>query len=115
MSGTITKTEKQGVAPNLIDYPKTCSEFDWSQARTQLQGLPDGGLNIAYEAVDSHLSQAIADKLALRWISKKDQIQDFTYRVLAEQTSRFASALKKLKIKPGAKVYSLAGRLVNML
>lgn len=114
MSGTITKKKQRGSVPNLVDYQKTYAEFDWSLAQTQLQGLPHGGLNIAYEAVDSHLRQATADKLALRWISKKDQIQDFTYRDLAEQTSRFASALKKLQIESGAKVYSLAGRLPSL-
>ena len=114
MSGTTLKKTKQGIEPNLVDYQKTYAEFDWRQAEAQLQGLPKGGLNIAYEAVDSHLKQATADKLALRWISKNDQILDFTYRDLAEQSSRFASVLKQLKIAPGAKVYSLAGRLPSL-
>lgn len=111
MDRTIIKTNKQPVTPNLVDYQKTYDEFDWSQAQANLNGLAKGGLNIAYEAVDSHLKKPTADKLALRWIGKKNQVQDFTYRDLAEQTSRFASALRNLDIEPGARVYSLVGRL----
>ncbi len=71
---------------------------------------PGGGLNICYQALDCHLDQPIKDKLALRWISKDDQIIDFSYRELSEQTSRFADLLSKLGLTQGSRVYSLAGR-----
>ncbi|WP_228389317.1 hypothetical protein [Cumulibacter manganitolerans] len=38
------------VAPNLT--PETYDAFSWDAARSWLDGLPTGGLNIAHEAVD---------------------------------------------------------------
>lgn len=75
-----------------------------------INGLTNGGLNIAYEALDCHLNQAIQDKLALRWISKDDQVVDYSYLELSQQTSRFADLLAKLGLPKGSRVYSLAGR-----
>ena len=40
-------------------------------AREQLAGFPGGGLNIAYEAVDRHADGALADTVALRFLSKR--------------------------------------------
>ncbi len=74
------------------------------------KGLTGGGLNICYEALDSHLNTAIQDKLALRWISKDDQVIDFSYLDLSKQTSRFADILMQLGLPRGSRVYSLAGR-----
>lgn len=74
------------------------------------KGLTGGGLNICYEALDSHLNTAIQDKLALRWISKDDQVIDFSYSDLSQQTSRFADMLMQLGLPKGSRVYSLAGR-----
>ncbi len=74
------------------------------------KGLTGGGLNICYEALDSHLNTAIQDKLALRWISKDDQVIDFSYLDLSKQTSRFADMLMQLGLPRGSRVYSLAGR-----
>ena len=39
-------------APNLIDETVMRAGFSWENARAELAGLPNGGLNIAYEAVD---------------------------------------------------------------
>ena len=47
---------KQAVVPNLWDYEEVRSSFTWDAARDELDGLPGGGLNIAYEAVDRHLA-----------------------------------------------------------
>ena len=115
MTDTILKHPAAGALPaNLLDYQASCAGFSWEQAQAELHSLPGGGINIAYEAVDSHLERGDADKLALRWISKKDEIIEFSYRDLAEQSSRFASALAKLGLGPGARVYSLAGRVPEL-
>jgi acetyl-CoA synthetase len=42
------------VRPNLLDWSQTCREFRWDDARRELAGLPDGGLNIGFEAVERH-------------------------------------------------------------
>ena len=38
------------VRPNLVDYEQMRADFSWDNIRQELDGLPGGGLNIAYEA-----------------------------------------------------------------
>jgi acetyl-CoA synthetase len=95
---------------NLTDYTEFASKFSWSDARGLLDGLPDGGLNIAYEALDRHIKAGKGDKLALRWIGRNDEIRDFSYAALCAETNRFANVLRACGIGKGDRVYSLLGR-----
>ncbi len=111
----IAKTSKTlRVRPNLGDYESACRGFSWSDARTALHGLPGGSLNIAYEAVDRHASGERAGKVAFRWISKDDHVQDFTYARLKTLTDRFANVLKDIGVKKGDRVFCLAGRIPEL-
>ena len=117
----IKKKANAKIKSNLMDYSRTYASFNWEEIRDwkevkelQLKGLPDGGINIAYEALDANLQEGSLDKLALRWISKHNQIKDFSYGDLAEQSSRFASVLDTLGVKSQARVYSLLGRVPEL-
>jgi acetyl-CoA synthetase len=77
--------------------------------------LPDGaGLNIAFEAVDRHLLHGRGDKVAIRWIGKSGERQEFTYADLAQATNQFANALHDLGVMPGERVFVLMGRLPEL-
>ncbi|MBE9553510.1 MAG: acetate--CoA ligase [Proteobacteria bacterium] len=102
------------VGPNLRDYGETRASFSWEKARSQLDGLPGGGLNIAHEAVDRHAAGPNRDKVALRWIAKSGEVSDFTYGGLARLSSRFANVLKGLGVGKGDRVFALAGRLPEL-
>jgi acetyl-CoA synthetase len=112
---TIRKSERSDwPAPNLDDYAVFCAGFSWNQARVALRGLPDGGLNIAFEAVDRHLDDGLADKVAIRWLGRDLGVQDFSYRQLAAFSSRFAHLLEHLGVAPGERVFSLLGRVPEL-
>jgi acetyl-CoA synthetase len=113
---TIGKSSKdQRVAPNLGDYAEARATFSWALARRELDGLPGGrGLNIAHEAVDRHAAGPRAGHLALRWLGKKGEVRDFTYARLASLTNHFANMLESLGVKPGERVYALAGRIPEL-
>jgi len=98
------------VEPNLPEYGAPFSRDD---ARGWLDGLPDGGLNIAYEAVDRHVAHGRGDHVALRCLTKHGQ-QDVTYAELQRRTNRFANALRSLGIGPGDRVFSLVGRVPEL-
>lgn len=98
------------VRPNLSDYETVCGWFSWDDARRALSGLPDGGLNIAHEAVDRHATGPRANRQALRFIRADGSSHSLTYLELAEQTSRFAAVLRQLGIGRGERVFSLTGR-----
>lgn len=112
---TVQQTERPGwPAANLGDYARTRAGFSWSQARAALTGLPGGGLNMAFEAVDRHLDDGLADKIAIRWLGKGSSQRDIRYRELAALTSRFAHLLDRLGVGPGERVFSLLGRVPEL-
>jgi acetyl-CoA synthetase len=101
-------------APNMLDYDRARAEFSWAAARARLAGLPAGGLNIAYEAVDRHADGPLADKVALRFLSKRRPASDLTYAGLKRQTDRFAGVLDALWVRFGERVFVLAGRIPEL-
>ena len=67
----IKKQPRDAAAANLADYERVIAAFSWNDARALLDGLPGGGLNIAYEAVDRHAAGPLAETVALRFLSKR--------------------------------------------
>ncbi|MFE7761113.1 acetate--CoA ligase [Streptomyces sp. NPDC057438] len=107
---TIRKDTTSVVPPRLADYDRACSDFTWAQARTELAGLPGGGLNMAHEAVDLHAASAHADRAALRCVARDDSVSTVTYAELARRTARFANVLRSLGVGRGDRVFTLLGR-----
>ena len=110
----IRKRSQDTVGANLLNYDEYAKAFTWSQARALLDGLPDGGLNIAHEAVDRHISAGRGDKLALRWIARDDRILDFTYSALGAAMNRFANVLAQRGVTKGDRVFTLLGRVPEL-
>jgi len=100
------------VTPNLVDYPKTYEEFDWSQIYQELGVTPERGkMNIGYLAVDRYAQGPEKDKLALRWLGAHGDIADYTYGDLKDQTNRFANLLRSFGLGKGDRLGVLAGRI----
>ncbi|PSU12769.1 acetate--CoA ligase [Photobacterium gaetbulicola] len=93
---------------NLVNYAQAKTQPP--PRCTQPKGLSSGGINIGYEAVDRHLGTPFEDKVALRWISKKDQIVELSYHQLSKQSSAFGSLLNQLGLASGSRIFSLIGR-----
>jgi acetyl-CoA synthetase len=105
----IRKTPGERAAANLVDYPAVRRDFRWAQARERLHGLPGGGLNIGYEAVDRHAAGERRDAVALRCL-ERNRTTELTYGDLLHRTNRFANLLDRLGVARGDRVFSLLGR-----
>jgi acetyl-CoA synthetase len=102
------------VPPNLVGYEDARAAFSWTDARAALDGLPGGGLNIAYECVDRHARGGRRDRLAIRWLGRHGEVTDVTYGDLAARTSAFAEVLDMLDLERGGRVFVLLGRVVDL-
>lgn len=102
------------VEPNLLDYEKTRKTFTWEAAQAELAGLPGGGLNIAWEAVERHAAGVLRDKVALRFLSATAPPRNLNYGDLSRLTNRFANVLKKLGVAKGERLFILAGRIPEL-
>jgi acetyl-CoA synthetase len=95
---------------NFDNYRDLRETFSWAQARAELDGLPAGGLNIAHEALDRHVAAGCGKQRAMRFIARDWTRTDFSYADLADLSGRFANVLDALGVKPGDRVFALAGR-----
>jgi acetyl-CoA synthetase len=98
------------VPPNMPDYAQARRQFTWSAARARLSGLPDGRLNIAYEALDRQVAAGLGGQLAVRYIDRGGVRSDLTYESLLRAANRFANVLSELGLAHGDRVFSLLGR-----
>ncbi len=113
-SNVIRKAAAFAADANMPDYAAAAAAPRWEQARAHIAGLPDGGLNMAFEAVDRHVAAGNGAKVALRWIAKDESRHDFTYGDLARATNRFGHVLRALGVNRGERVYSLLGRVPDL-
>ncbi|HEU5283179.1 MAG TPA: acetate--CoA ligase [Burkholderiales bacterium] len=113
--GLIEKPERADAPPpNLQGYDEARRRFSWSAARAELAGLPGGALNIAHEAVGRHAAGPRAAQLAIRWLGRDGQIQDYTYGDLDRLSARFANVLAQLGVERGERVFVLTGRIPEL-
>ena len=74
-----------------------------------LSGLPGGGRNIAYEALDRHVTGPRAAQVALRFRSASGDV-DLTYRELFRRAARVTAALRHLGLGKGDRIVVLCDR-----
>ncbi|WP_418960888.1 acetate--CoA ligase [Streptomyces tritici] len=98
------------VAPVMPDYDSARATFSWRRERSRLAGLPDGGVNIGYEAVDRHVREGHGDRVALRCVDRDGSVATATFARLAAESSRFAHVLETLGLERGERVFTLLGR-----
>ena len=110
----ITKSDGVKIVSNMTDYASISATFSWADARALVDGLPDGKMNIAHEAIDRHVAAGHGDQLALRWITKSGHRHDFTYADLQREANRFANVLRARGFQKGDRVYALLGRVPQL-
>jgi acetyl-CoA synthetase len=106
----ISKRSEEIARSNMSSYADAVSDFSWDKARALLDGLPGGGLNIAYEAVDRHVVHGHGSRRALRWLSADGRVVDISYDDLRRRTNAFANVLRAIGVEKGDRVFSLLGR-----
>ncbi|HEV8036068.1 acetate--CoA ligase [Yoonia sp.] len=111
---SVQRIRKVMTRANMSDYDAMRDSFDWSDAQALLDGLPDGHLNIAHEALDRHVAAGHGEQAALRWIDKSGNRTDYTYADLAQQANRFANVLHARGLQKGDTVYGLLGRVPEL-
>jgi len=102
----IAKTASTSVAEQL--------PTGWDAARSRVEGLPDGGLNIMHEAVDRHLAAGHGAQPALIWLGREGARRVLSYADLAADAARFAHVLRAHGIGPGAVMFLLSGRVPEL-
>jgi len=98
------------VKPNWEDSPEARAAFSWQAQAGELAGLPNGGLNLAYEAVDRHAQGRRRRHVALRILERNGGHCSISYAQLSSLSNRFANVLQGLGIGAGARLFVLCER-----
>ncbi len=105
---------RMAVRPNLSDYEAVHDAFRWDDIRAQLDGLPGGGLNIAYECIDRHLKTERKDKTAMLWEGKGGRTETYTFAQMAAASNKAANALRSLGVQKGDRVFVFMERVPEL-
>ncbi|MDX1807987.1 MAG: acetate--CoA ligase [Sulfurospirillaceae bacterium] len=100
--------------PNMTDYEQTYRSFSWEQITEKFNGLPSGGYNIAYEAIDRHADGGLGEKTALIWLGENGEKLTYTYTQMKQQSARFANVLKSLGFEKSERIFTLSTRLPEL-
>ena len=111
---TKPKLEDIKVRPNIGEYHDSLSGFSWQEFRSRLDGLPGGGLNLAYEAIDRHANGDKRDKVAMYWEGASGEEEQYTFGRMKEETDKFANVLRKLGVQKGDRVFIFMGRVPEL-
>ncbi len=106
--------EEIAIRPNLRDYEQARQELTWESARKGLTWLPDGGLNMAFEAIDRHCLTWRKNKVALYWGGKDRSEEKYTFLDLKRRTDRFANVLRGLGVRKGDRVFIFLSRIPEL-
>jgi acetyl-CoA synthetase len=99
------------VKSNIEDYDNSYSNSSWDEIYSELDWLPGGGLNKAYECIDRHVNNGLGNKIAMLWEGKNGEDEVYTFKKLKELTDKFANVLSSLDIKLGDRVFVFMDRL----
>ncbi|MCH8026072.1 MAG: AMP-binding protein, partial [Chloroflexi bacterium] len=94
----------------MDDYEGTCAAFDYERVIDELDGLPGGGLNIAYESLDRHVAAGNGEKPCILWESKDGRSETYTYADMARLSNQFANVLQQLGVEKGSRVFVFMDR-----
>ncbi|MBI1940257.1 MAG: AMP-binding protein, partial [Acidobacteria bacterium] len=89
---------------HLQDYQSTWNAFRWEDIHKEFDWSCTGKVNMAHEAIDRHLSNGRAKKVALIYTDRERAAQ-FTFEELSRLSNRFANALRKLGVSKGDRVF----------
>jgi len=102
------------VRPHLHDYDAQRASFHYPDVIKELDGLPGGGLNIAYEAIDRHLKHGRGEKLCWIWEGKSGVVETYTYADASQMSNQFANVLGKLGVRKGDRVFCFMDRVPEL-
>ena len=99
------------VTPNLTDYGAIRYAFSWDGMHAELDGLPGGGLNMAYECLDRHLKTSRRNKTAMLWEGKAGETETYTFEEMARHVNKAANGLRSLGVQKGDRVFVFLERI----
>lgn len=99
------------VKPNMADYTAAASTNPWEAIKSELTYFDDGGINLAYNAIDRHIGTPIESKTALHWEGDGGATAHYTFGDMARLSNQYANYLTSLGVVKGDRVFLFLPRI----
>jgi acetyl-CoA synthetase len=99
------------ISPNLTDYEVASQTNPWDDIKSELSWFDDGGVNIAYNAIDRHMGTPTEGKIALIWEGDNGATAKFSFGELSKLSNQYANFLKTSGVKKGDRVFLFLPRI----
>ena len=86
----------------------------WNRAYDSMAWLPGGWLNAAHEIVDRHARGRLGNKIALVWVGRDGEVEQYTFRQIKALSDKFANVLDSLGVVRGDRVLVYLDRIPEL-
>ncbi len=93
-------------------YQDVARSFDWAKVHDALGWAAREKVSLGTAIVDRH---AAGGRVALIWVGRDGTARRLSYRELSDASNRFANMLRRLGVRPGARVAGLMPRVPETL
>jgi acetyl-CoA synthetase len=90
------------------------NEDFWKQHAQDVTWFDDGTINAAYNAVDRHLTDGKADKIALIYEAEDGTVTNYTFADLAKKSNKIANLLKNNIVNKGDRAFLFLPRIPEL-
>ncbi len=92
------------IASDLEWFEPWSTVLDWDPKTFTGRWFPGGTTNIAYNALDRHITSGHSEKVALIWVGDGGEERRFTYGQLLESVQKLCHGLRELGLQKGDRV-----------
>ncbi|MCL7747826.1 acetate--CoA ligase [Halalkalibacter alkaliphilus] len=89
---------------NLENYEQTAQSFDWKTTESQFTWSKTGNVNLAFEAIDRHVEEGKASKVAL-YYSDANREEQYTFADMKKYSNKAGNVLKGAGVEKGDRVF----------
>ncbi|WP_332634618.1 acetate--CoA ligase [Halalkalibacter flavus] len=89
---------------NLENYEQTVQSFDWKTTESQFTWSKTGNVNLAFEAIDRHVEEGKASKVAL-YYSDANREEQYTFADMKKYSNKAGNVLKGAGVEKGDRVF----------
>lgn len=100
--------------PNLPDYNAVAGKPQWDSIKGELSWFEDGGINLAFNAVDRHAGTPVEHKTAMLWEGDNGSTAKYTFGELSRLSNQYANYLASLGVQKGDRVFLFLPRIPTL-
>lgn len=99
------------VPPNAPAGDGLAVSTAWDEAKRELSWFDDGGVNLAYNAIDRHVGTPLETKPALLWEGDHGASATYTFGEMSRLSNQYANFLTSLGVTKGDRVFLFLPRI----